>query len=132
MGDACDLKFQVVLIRPEPRHLCILQIFAANIAGDGLRLFKCVVHRFKAQSLAQQAVGVIGAVTDCIHRRVTGSAAIINAYTVVNVETGIFGKFNIRQNPDANQCEIGSYRCAIREFDLFQGSTSREPGKSRR
>src|SRR5882762_705847 len=78
VGYPDDDEFQVVLIRPEPRHLVVDGCSSEQIECRARALLERVVDRLEPQAPSVMQAGMIGAVPGCVTRRVRGAAALVH------------------------------------------------------
>ena len=61
--------------------------------------------------------------------RITGSAMVVNANSVVDLETGVLCQFNVRHDAYADEYKIGAYRSTVTEINARNGIAARKTGQ---
>ena len=101
-----DLQLDVVLVRPEPRHVRVARALAAHVGGGRLALLHGVVHRLEAHAALVPDARVIGAVARGVDVRVRRLALLVHPDAVLAADARGGGETDVRQDADPDDHEI--------------------------
>ena len=101
LAEARDLKFEVLLVRPEPGAVFGWAGQAEDRRGDQLALLDGVVDALETSRATIMHEGAAGAVAGCEHLRVRGAPVTVHQDTVRAGDARVLGQLLVREDADA-------------------------------
>src|SRR5688572_10887665 len=102
LRQAHDLQLDVVLVRPEPWHVIVPRVLAAEARPRDAALLDGIVDRLEADAAPVVDARMVGAVAGCIDIRIGRPAGLIDPDPVVALEPRRRGERHVRRDADTH------------------------------